>query len=400
MWYLKNIMHIKIEKNNYTFADVCAAIVLFLLVALPSLKGVFFPFGVLNFLPFVLIICTFILNPCKEWDRSYFIAMFPFLLFYIVLLLMVFINIGTFPGIDELLKYFLLICYTFFAPLLCTKKSVRCFLTLIVFWGVFLSLLRLTGNITFRDGFHYLTLGLPIGVMILTAFSNLFYYTFTIKSLFSIIYIVLGYAALLTLFGRSPLLYTTLTIFLFFILKVIYSNSVLKATKYSMIIASAFGIAIYVALNFLPSFLVLRFQRLIGTDGQRSALEEPRMDAVYRPAIEAIIENPFGYGLGSSKSVIGYYPHNIFLEILISSGFIGFIVFAIIFILFLKSCIWIVKNYHKMNTNVLGLSIVTFFCFLFWNTSFDLPSAYSLLPFMCCTIVLRYSNMKKQFFME
>lgn len=55
---------------------------------------------------------------------------------------------------------------------------------------------------------------------------------------------------------------------------------------------------------------------------------------IYKQAIEVIFENPFGIGLfGYLKKIngaqIGYYPHNIFIEIALNWGIIGLFIFMI-----------------------------------------------------------------------
>jgi O-antigen ligase len=56
-------------------------------------------------------------------------------------------------------------------------------------------------------------------------------------------------------------------------------------------------------------------------------------DHLYSTIIYYIKQNPvFGYGIGYSESILGLFPHNIFLQILLESGLIALICWA---------CVWI-----------------------------------------------------------
>ncbi|WCG04783.1 O-antigen ligase family protein [Vagococcus lutrae] len=69
-------------------------------------------------------------------------------------------------------------------------------------------------------------------------------------------------------------------------------------------------------------------------------------DAIYKTALTLISERPFfGYGIGSAYyTVLGIYPHNLFLEILIDGGFVLFIFF--IFLIYF-TLIYLKRNAKK-----------------------------------------------------
>ena len=73
---------------------------------------------------------------------------------------------------------------------------------------------------------------------------------------------------------------------------------------------------------------------------------------LYKDAIDVIVNNPFGIGIfGYLKEIkyafLGYYPHNIFLEIGMHWGILGLVIFIVFFIYFLKRIFDIKeKNYR------------------------------------------------------
>lgn len=73
---------------------------------------------------------------------------------------------------------------------------------------------------------------------------------------------------------------------------------------------------------------------------------------MYLKAIDLIKERPIlGYGIGGfeKNSNFGGYPHNMFLEIMVSFGFVGLIVFLILFFFFLKKGLIILYN-NQLNS--------------------------------------------------
>ena len=74
--------------------------------------------------------------------------------------------------------------------------------------------------------------------------------------------------------------------------------------------------------------------------GMDTDLDSSGRDVLYTLAINKIIENPLGYGLFGDNILLGYYVHNLFLELLLNFGIIfgGLIVIFIIYG-FIKSVI-------------------------------------------------------------
>jgi O-antigen ligase len=114
--------------------------------------------------------------------------------------------------------------------------------------------------------------------------------------------------------------------------------------------------------------------------------EQEARTQLYFEALEFIKNNILGYGLNSSFSLIGYYPHNIFLEIMLSCGIIGFIIFLIILaIYFYKFKLAILDRFYS-----LPLCMMSLYIFLLWNISYDLSRSY--VPLGIIAVVIGSSN--------
>ena len=96
----------------------------------------------------------------------------------------------------------------------------------------------------------------------------------------------------------------------------------------------------------------------------------------------------------SLRQIIGFYPHNIFLEVTLETGIIGLMSFMTITIIFLVSCFYFLKRFNGFKTNYLALVLIALYHFLFWNVSHDLSSAYGLLPLMSI-VYFKYLEKKK-----
>ncbi|MEH7502853.1 O-antigen ligase family protein [Neobacillus drentensis] len=140
---------------------------------------------------------------------------------------------------------------------------------------------------------------------------------------------------------------TILVLLLVILLSVLFSKKLAIGKK--LFISVFFGIIIYLVIK---NDLVIKIIDYLFFDlGIKSyALEKLRMmvidgiaesssgrDVLYSSILFYIKQNPvIGYGIGYSESVLGLYPHNIFLQIMLESGFIALTCWL---------CIWIYCSY-------------------------------------------------------
>ncbi len=337
------------------------------------------PYSSLNVLPIFLIL-LFLCFPFARIKIRKLQYLVPFALLFLIIILYFFVDPHSITNYDTAIKYFFLIFLSLFLPLLITEDSLDVGIRLLWFWAIFICMLQIFHSIPLdlSKGQHYLTVGLPIAIGIIISFGNILYpEKGPIVSIFHIFLILVFFYALFTLFGRSPILYPAFIILATFCVKAIFSKRLTSRLIYLFALLALIALTGWVFFNVLPSFLQDRIVFMF-----ENISNEPRVDAVYMPAINKIIENPFGYGLESSWKIVGFYPHNIFLEIFISSGIVGFLIFLIISLKTIVKSVRIVGYTPQGNKTLCIVSLITIYHFMVWNTSYDLASAYALLPLM------------------
>lgn len=352
---------------------------IFVLVASPTLKGVLYSSSIFNFIPFFLFSAAIIL---QGGVNRVFIgvnnSLVPLFLFFLILFVYIYVIYYGFPDFVEFIKYIMLFLIAIITPHIVTYKALDISYVLLILWGIFLSVKKLFFTIQFTEEFHYLTLGLPIAVMIIICFFKLIYTKIFFHRLIFVLGMCIGYIALLTLFGRSPLLFPTLLIISYMFFNFLNGLANLKAKdtfKYLLFLIVLFIVIKVIIDNYIPVYLLDKFAEMeIGNSDSRT-------DDLYIPAMHSIINNPFGTGLGSSPKIVGFYPHNIFLEIGIDSGLIGILFFLILILRASSTSVKILKM--KNNNSTLIIMIFIFWLiFLFWNVSYGLSSAYALFAFL------------------
>ncbi len=136
----------------------------------------------------------------------------------------------------------------------------------------------------------------------------------------------------------------------------------------------------YILLIIMASFLIFiagSFINDIWSDSSRWSKDENTevvMDR-FRASIMLLkiwVEDPFaiiaGLGNGSSYDLIGFYPHNVPVEILAEEGIIGFCIYLIILILVYKKIRWLLKmsskDKERRTVVVIIMSILLFYLLL------------------------------------
>lgn len=353
--------------------DVFAGLALFVLIAAPSMK-IFIEAGrdLLNVIPLVLAIIALMgRNRIPIWSGRGSIVILVFSMFFLGLLASSFIPPGHLNW-EALLKYAVLISVAMILPLGSTIESVAVAFNLLYFWAITIALLQLTVGIEFGENFHYLTVGLPVAAGVLLALSRMFSEDAKSQRLLAMVVLLLCGSALISLPGRGPIVFPILISLAFLVVRAVSSKSWKGMAGYGSVLLLLVTGAYLMYLFVIPDGVVRRIDRLIF-----STMDEPRMSYLYLPAIEAIIRNPLGYGLDGSYAVLGYYPHNIFLEVLISFGIIGLVLFLpIVWILLASTCFFMMHRFS--NPAYLELAFISAFHFLFWNVSHPLSSGYAL----------------------
>lgn len=165
--------------------------------------------------------------------------------------------------------------------------------------------------------------------------------------------------------------------FLFFLILLISSFPILSYYEFEI------GDRIFQSFDRLFSF--------ISSDGINMEGSSNR-DSFYNSAIELIIKSPIlGYGLfGTVKYLGDYYPHNLFLEVLLQGGILYLSIFIVVLIFFFIKLSWILK--HFSNEDLILIPIIYVFIMLLFSSS------YIQEPFFWFTLtyVLFYPNKIKE----
>jgi len=371
---------------------------IFFIINLPSLKLIYSS-SLMNIGTLSALYLTGFLSKGLLNQKKILISVNSFKRLFIILwsVLWLFLFLSGFWTEDKALSFTLLVRYliVYFMVigglLFVQDYDIEKIIKLQIIWGSLLSIVEITIGIPLNSdlGQNYLTIGLPIAASLLGIF-GIFLWNKKIEQIyFFLLIIILNLVALSKLPGRSPILFPGIIILVyttFFIINSLYDKSfdISKLVKKISLIILSFTISIYVITNTLSNFWITRFNRLL-----YSTEEEARLK-LYKPAIEAILKNPFGYGLNGSENIIGFYPHNIFLEVFISGGILA-IFFLILIIILYFFCI---KSSLMKNSYLFSLCMITTYFFSVWNISFDLGSSY--IPFTGIAILVAVSTQKNQ----
>lgn len=163
-----------------------------------------------------------------------------------------------------------------------------------------------------------------------------------------ILYFILGLFLLFIGGSRGPLISLTIVICLILFSRL---NS-LKVYIYVLIV----GILVYLFSSNFQLFELDIFKRILNND-----IDSFDRMGHWQSAISQFLNNPF-FGDKIFDNYLGSYPHNILLEILMSTGLLGFL----LFVLSIKSAsIKLFNNIFKVNSNLKSISALCLLNFLF-----------------------------------
>lgn len=219
---------------------------------------------------------------------------------------------------------------TFF--LVAHRGDIKSYIYLQVTWGTLLAVLYLAGLVQFSEGLeqHYNTVALPIsiGAVALSGWMIAKNDQLTVHELiFTVFILSIQFIALLLLGGRIAFVggafAISLTIFQLSFWSGYNMRNVVILSAAVSIVGSILSFILYIA-GFLSASIVSRWTRLF-----YATSEEPRV-RIYSIAIESVISNPAGHGLGTFDTLTyTEYPHNLFLHIAFSGGWLAFLLFSL-----------------------------------------------------------------------
>jgi hypothetical protein len=258
------------------------------------------------------------------------------------------------------------------------SEEIRMFLLWQIVWAVLLAIVQLTVGIELdrAENQHYLTLGVPLAAGLVSIFGYIL-----LAERIAVKVILLAPAAVITmglatLFGRAPILFSTGTIIVFWLM-VIWRNGSLYKKIAQLVLLLGTGTVVYLILKQnVSDYWLYRFEKL------QNVGEESRM-TIYRTAFEMIEKNPFGYGMNASDAYIGIYPHNILLETMISGGIGSLMLLIGLIAMFL----YVIGRSVKTRTYLMPCCMLATYLLLTWNVSFNLTGAYTPIGAIALSIV-------------
>ncbi|OJF94714.1 O-antigen ligase [Alkalibacterium sp. 20] len=346
---------------------------------LPSVK-LFYSSALLNVIAFAGIFSVgfyrtyFIENDVIALRWNELKILFYFFLMWLSLLFVTWIRNPFEMNIANLIQYGLIIGFTAGIFFFLNKEDLPKIFIYQIIWGLFIAALEATIRIPKSRalGQHYLTSGVPIALTIVMLFAYN-YYKRDIKTFIwsSPIFFVL-FSGVTSLSGRSPIILSLLVPLLIVLFHVSTQRNLKKKLMSFVIVLISTAFIVYVLSQTLPPGVINRLIRVIA-----DIESEPRLE-VYFATIDTIIENPFGVGFNYTNEFDIFYPHNIFLEIILVGGVFALIPVSLLFFALLKS---FNRIFRLRLTSVIWFGLLTFI-FLTWNISFSLSSTYILFSAM------------------
>lgn len=359
---------------------------LFTVLNIPSLKIIFSPTSLINvgaigglaFLGGIRFLFF-------EKEKIFLFQRFNLILL-INLIALVFLLYGLFApdttlGMNGAFRYLSVYIALMATILFINKDDVKFIIPIQIVWGVILTLYFLFFGLELDTsaGQHYLTLGVPLAVGMLMSGATAWNHVSVIIKILTTASTVLLMIGLLSLSGRAPVLFSFSVLLAYSFFVAIRSGS-LKFIIYTIV---STVIALAGALYFVSDYWIDRVLRIFN-----NLSEEPRA-RVYSFYLNKVIDNPLGYGLNSDEILLnGTYQHNIFLAFLIETGIIGFILFMVFVVFYVKAAFFLLKNFHK-NFMLMSLLLASVYLFMTWNVSFEIASAYMPLVSMLLIIILK-----------
>jgi len=375
---MKNYYKEFLFNRNISLTDFLLIIAFFWLGSLPSIK-LFYSSELVNLVPVAIFSIVFLLKrkilvtKGKVW-----------LLFFWILFSTAILGRHLFSDLHDPVDSLRLIYYilVIFLVIVCSGNNIINRLPYpLIFWGLFVALYSIVKGFNYSGeiGQTYLTVSLPIGLALCLSFAACFSYGTTLyKRLFFLLVSIICIYALSMLKVRGMLIFSGIVIFVYLFFYIVLSKNV--NVIYRLISLLLIVFSIFLLLNFLIPLIefsqLYRLERLL-----YRTHEEPRLE-IYLNSFKYINDNLlFGLGISKTREVIGIYPHNIFLDVFLAAGIIGFIPFLIIVLRWSASFFYSLR-YMVVNKERAAIGVAGLLLFMQWNTSFDLSTSYIPLSIM------------------
>lgn len=370
----------------------------FILISTPSIK-LFYSSVIINFLAIFILLIAQLLNYMGDnlstinLESNINAYRLKVVVFIFVFLFGIYSTIGNeYLSLEDFIRYLSVFVALFLVIISASKINLTLLLRLVLFWGAFISIMKFLGilRIQYDLGQTYLTPGVPAGAALVVCLLGLFtnWFKSNWSKVIAISLILILVINLLTSRGRSNLLYPFIIAGVYFLLTIIFSRK--YRTKYILLLVTSVLSLYYIFVHYIMQGKYMVLERI--THGAENVEGEERY-FLWSKSLDAILSNPLGSGINAHEKLLGFYPHNIILEVGLSFGIIGMGLILYIVFLALNQLKIAIKSIGIINNKeVLILGFLALYFFLCWNTSFDFGTGYIPLSMLCLFCVKSFSN--------
>lgn len=230
---------------------------------------------------------------------------------------------------------------------------------------------------------NYLMYSMAIAFMAIANLGLAFYKSWDAKWLsFGVLLLLYCF----TLHSRSAIIFTMLFLLFFIFIDHVIKRKLLRMLSLlSIMIVTLWFVFLYFELTVENiSNLGYGAYKLIGmfsgeyTDDRGSLLNQ---------SLALISNEPFGYGIGAFWRLLGYYPHNLFLETALNFGVFVSLIY------FFAACIALFELARKRTLTLWFYALFYLYYLAVWMSSFDYLSAFQIhIALGCFLSCLSLSN--------
>ncbi|MBL0661784.1 O-antigen ligase family protein [Aeromonas caviae] len=267
--------------------------------------------------------------------------------------------------------------------------KIKFFLNSLVFYSLVMSLLFFLGVVkpSGSGELSYLIIAMQVLIGFSVATGYLFHGSGKVRLVYLSVSLILAYTVL-SLAGRTAIftMFSMLLIVSFF--------KSFKTVMYMMLFFLFIGVGVgdliisYFYDHVFDSYFIYKMELLASGGGS-----DPRFET-YKKSLGLILDNPFGLGLNNYIKYLGYYPHNILLEIALNVGILGVLIF-IYYIVFVVVHTFINRHVKIASNYLLPLFYAFLSLLISWMTSNDLASSYGVF-ILISLLVLVIVNIDRQ----
>lgn len=375
-------------KNKYI--DFFIALSCALVIFVPGIKFFYFS-SLVNFFVLVFLLCSILIS-LKLYGTSVDrqqkkIILYTSTIFLIILFSGMFYDESV--SLVSIFRYASVWIILSCIILLSEKVNISYFYTIVVIWSFFLCICYQYNIIEpSADGeLSYLILSMQLGIGFSICISKVVYLR-KISFFYGLISLFILYC-MLTLAGRAALIGVVFVLVSTFISLIFYywrKRFLLICSFFILIAIGMWASVDYLLDNVINEYLIYKVTESNASNNSRFAY--------YSHSLELIFNNPFGIGLQKYNSVLGFYPHNIFLEMGLNAGIVPMLLLIYPFLSFNVKMFSVCANIKKADVLPLGnLTVFLTFCWMFSN---DLGSSYVLFTSMILFFLLDKTHPRTQ----